>query len=434
MRTTNIGALLLRYYPFLFFCALLALTLYPRHHFRSLNGIIWSDAEGYYMYLPAVFIYGGFEGVPIRTIEQFGYYPGTEKVFTKYTYGVALLQAPFFLIFHGAALLRGQEADGYSDYYKYSIMLAGVFYAFLGVYFLRGALLRHFSPGVAFLSSACLIFGTNALFYIIGEPGVSHIYSFFLFALMMYLTPRFHARMDWETTALLGLVCGLIVLIRPTNIVALLYLLLYEVRSWGDFRARLSAQARRWRVLWLFPFCAALVFLPQFCYWKYISGSFLIYSYGEEGFPYLASPRIFPILFGVVNGWLLFSPILFVALSGLYHGVARGRHNMPVIALIVGLTLYLCASWWMWWFGGGFGYRPMVEYLALLAIPFACQARACWRGKRWRRVAFALLLGVLTYYSLQLTRFKDGPNYNWYTWKVAVDRMTPFVNIFYPGR
>ncbi len=60
------------------------------------KNIIFSDQEGYYMYLPALFIYGGFDQYPIRTKEQFGYYQNTKKVFTKYTCGVALMEMPFF--------------------------------------------------------------------------------------------------------------------------------------------------------------------------------------------------------------------------------------------------------------------------------------------------------------------------------------------------
>ena len=31
------------------------------HQGKKINGVIWSDQEGYYIYLPAVFINGGFE-------------------------------------------------------------------------------------------------------------------------------------------------------------------------------------------------------------------------------------------------------------------------------------------------------------------------------------------------------------------------------------
>lgn len=45
---------------------------------KTTDRIIRSDAEGYYMYLPAGFIYRGFENIPIQTKEEFRHYPAGE--------------------------------------------------------------------------------------------------------------------------------------------------------------------------------------------------------------------------------------------------------------------------------------------------------------------------------------------------------------------
>ena len=74
----------------------------------SFKSYIFSDAEGYYMYLPAVFIYGGFEDIPVRTTGQFFRYEATNKYFTKYTCGVALMQLPFFFL-SATALLQSRK-------------------------------------------------------------------------------------------------------------------------------------------------------------------------------------------------------------------------------------------------------------------------------------------------------------------------------------
>ena len=102
-------------------------------HVRFWNGLLWSDAEGYYLYLPALFINGGFEDLFVRSEGQFPFFPETNKRFTKYTYGVALMQAPFFLAGHGVAKLTGQPADGYSAPYIRAVQLAALLYGFLGL-------------------------------------------------------------------------------------------------------------------------------------------------------------------------------------------------------------------------------------------------------------------------------------------------------------
>ena len=37
---------------------------------------IWSDAEGYNMYLPALFVHGTFENIPVRTPYEYKPYEG----------------------------------------------------------------------------------------------------------------------------------------------------------------------------------------------------------------------------------------------------------------------------------------------------------------------------------------------------------------------
>ena len=429
MNWTN-NSLLFRYYPLIILLILLAVSFY-RVREKSLTGVIWSDAEGYYLYLPAVFIYGGFEGIPYITEVQFSNYPGTDKLFTKYTCGVAMLELPFFLAAHAFALADdGMPADGFSAYYRYGIMAAAIFYAFLGILLLRRVLERYYQPGVVFVTIVALFFGTNMYFYTVGEPGMSHIYSFFLFALLLYLTPWFYRRGDASAMALTGLLSGLIVLIRPTNAVLLLYLLLFDLRSWRGLRERLHWFGRRLPGLLLFAAVSLLVFTPQFVYWKYLSGEWLLYSYGEEGFSNWNSPKLMHVLFSITNGWLLFAPVSIFALAGMYPGLCRWKHNIPVIALITGISLYLFASWWMWFFGGAFGYRPMVEFYALLAIPFGLLAQGIYRRGSWTgKVLFTLTLALLVYYTQELTYYKVGPHYTWTTWREAMDQMIPYWNI-----
>ena len=56
--------------------------------------------EGYYVYLPATFIYGGFTKEAVRDTNYIRPWPGTDKIYTKYTSGVAVLEAPFFALAH----------------------------------------------------------------------------------------------------------------------------------------------------------------------------------------------------------------------------------------------------------------------------------------------------------------------------------------------
>ena len=82
---------------------------------------ITGDAQAYYAYLPAIFIYQDLDYEFIDEIND-KYYPEShQKSFLKEagegkvnkTFpGVAILYLPFFLLAHALAILFGMEADG----------------------------------------------------------------------------------------------------------------------------------------------------------------------------------------------------------------------------------------------------------------------------------------------------------------------------------
>ena len=390
-------------------------------HVRFWNGLLWSDAEGYYLYLPALFINGGFEDLFVRSEGQFPFFPETNKRFTKYTYGVALMQAPFFLAGHGVAKLTGQPADGYSAPYIRAVQLAALLYGFLGLLVLKRILLRHFSSRIVFMAVVGLYFGTNLMHYHIQEPGMSHIYSFCLFALFIYYTPRFYDAPSWRIVAWLAFLLGLTTLIRPTTALLGLYLLFYNVDSRAALRERWKFFIHHHKILLVAPAVVLLVWFPQFAYWKYISGDWLIYSYGKEGFIYWNSPKFYKVLFYIQNGWLLFSPMAGLAVAGCLLGSWKNQYNIAVIFFILLLSTYLFASWWCWWFGGALGQRSYVELYTLLAFPYAYLIQLIFR-QRWLipKIVFVLLWLALMHYGYFLTVYYTGPHYE--VWELELVR------------
>jgi hypothetical protein len=418
--------LILRYY----ILALLAFAAYraANLHARFFVGVIWSDAEGYYLYLPAIFINAGFEDLSTRTGEvQFPLVEGTNKRFTKYTCGVAMLQMPFFLAAHQLAKWNSQPLDGISPYYVYGLQIAALLYGFLGLLVLKRMLLRYVNPWIGFFVIVGLFFGTNFFHYMVQEPAMSHIYSFLLFGLFVYYTPRFYEQADWRIFTIMGLLLGLITLIRPTNIVIVLYLLFYDVTSQTAFRERMKFIGKHFLILLVAPLASFVVFIPQFIYWKYVSGDWLMYSYGDEGFTNWADPKFREVLFDIKNGWLLFSPLVCLPLLGCLLGSWKNSFNIRTITIIVLITFYVFSSWWCWWFGGAFGQRGFVEYYVLLAIPFAYLSHLIFQKLHWIfAIPYILLWLVLTYYGYMLMVHFTGPHYVWYEWELVVQWMKEF--------
>lgn len=206
-----------RYYS-LIACFIICVVLL-QHRYRHLgNGgqlklTNW-DAMGYYMYLPAVIIYNDYKELNwLPAIDDQYQMTGSGQLyqagkapngnyFFKYLGGVAILQLPFFLIAHYAAPTFGYPPDGFSPPYQWAVGIAALFYAMLGIVVLRKVLKRYFDDTVVAITLLLLCLATNFIQYSAVDGGMSHIYIFPLYALVLYTCMRWHEhpRAVWAIT------------------------------------------------------------------------------------------------------------------------------------------------------------------------------------------------------------------------------------------
>jgi hypothetical protein len=135
---------------------------------------------------------------------------------------------PFFLLAHAGAHLLGVSTLGYSWPYSLSIVVAALFYLFAGLYFLRKILLRYFSDTVTAITLVLIVLATNLMYYVISEPGMSHVYNFALFNAFFFFSLKWVEKQGLKFSVILGLLAGLIVLIRPVNVLVCCFLLSLE--------------------------------------------------------------------------------------------------------------------------------------------------------------------------------------------------------------
>ncbi|MBS1617167.1 MAG: hypothetical protein JST76_01525, partial [Bacteroidetes bacterium] len=264
------------FFAFVFaFTLFISISKYKPQHYKI---AVW-DTEGYYIYLPAVFIYHGFEGIPSQTIipeTQQPYlpkWPGTQKVYTKYTCGEALLILPFWLAGHCLAHLMPARytPDGFSEIYMLLFLIAIASYLTGGLYISWRILRSYFSDMIVLLALLCIWMGTSFIQYTSFNPGNSHVFSYFLIALIVYQTPGLYAALSVRRIIFFALTFALLALVRPTNGIVLIYPMFYSVWSWSDMRQRFLYLMKYIRFLPLFIAIVLLVFIPQFVYWKFIT-------------------------------------------------------------------------------------------------------------------------------------------------------------------
>lgn len=338
--------------------------------------VILSDGKGYYAYLPAVFIYHDLSFHWFDSIEK-NYYDEhtrydfrageTGKPIDKYFAGVAVMQLPFFLAGHTVTLMSREPADGYSKWYVIFTCLGALFWLGIGLHYLRKFLSLH---GANENQSAFVLyviyFGTNLFYYAIIEPTMSHLYSFSLVSMFLYFGKKWIDNNDKAAAMKAALLFGMIALVRPVNVLIGLWLI-YEAGGISRLWLRKSEILHSGKLVVLAVTLLVVPFFLQMLIWKIQTGSWLVNSYGEEGFHFL-QPHMIDFLFSFRKGLFMYLPLTFIALFGLVPMWKKDSGKAVFVAAYFLLLVYVLSSWWMWYYGGSFGTRVMVEYFPLIGL------------------------------------------------------------------
>ncbi len=364
--------------------------------------IAW-DVTSYYCYLPAIFIHHDLTlnftkrgtNKAYEENQQYWYQtaPNGSRVI-KFTMGVAVMYAPFFLIAHAWANTFGYTANGFSTPYEFFIALSSLVYLFIGLLYLRKTLLLYFNEVITGTTLICIALGTNLYYYSSSEPAMSHAYSFAVVSIFVFNVIKWHSSPTLLRSVLIGFLFGLIVLIRPVNILIAVFPMLFAINSLKTAKAKISFLWTNRKYILIMAFTGFLVFLPQLIYWKYLTGEWFFYSYLEEHF-YFNNPHVWLGLFSFRNGWLMYSPIIIFSLIGiLYTRKVNCSFFLPLVVFSI-LNIFVCYSWWTWWYGGSFGSRPMIDSYALLAIPMATLFERVFYKSKVAFATLSLILAVL---------------------------------------
>lgn len=378
------------------------------------DAIIQSDVISYYLYLPATFIYQDInldflDTAPDEIKSKVWYYngPNNSRV-SKMSCGLAMMFSPFFLSAHCYALNSNYPANGYSLPYRVGILVATICFLAFGLYYLRKTLNLFFPEFVTMIVCASLVFGTNMYYYSIYDPGMSHVYNFAIIIAFVYYSIKWNQAQSFKLSVILGALLGLISLTRPTNIIIALFLFFYDVKSFQELQAKIKHWLKNWKYLFLIAFIGFLVWIPQLSYWKELTGQYWYYSYQDEGF-FFNHPVILRGLFGYRKGWLLYTPIMALALLGIACLRKQLSSFFLPLLLFVLLNTYIILSWWCWWYGGSYGARAFIDCYGLLGIPLAALIYAAWNKSRLVFTAlFTLLVALNLFNRFQVEQYYIG--------------------------
>ena len=227
-----IYSLFLRNTSICFFIFLMIFST-DRHHRYEVStdpvkyGPFESDMAEYYSYLPS-FFYQDSNDAALNFKKN------------KRTVGMAIMFSPAFFVGDILASHSGEKRDGYSAPYRWSVRWESILICIAGLLFCRKSLKLFFSDIIVTISLACIFFGTNLFYYTYCTGELPHCYLFFLYSAFIFCTLQLilfskHSAIIW-----IGLIGGFITLIRPTDIIILLFPLLFKVGNFQDLKKRIN--------------------------------------------------------------------------------------------------------------------------------------------------------------------------------------------------
>lgn len=394
----------------------------PRYLYNGFTREMDWDILSYYLYLPLTFLHDDLGIKDYSYVEQLfnqyhfspTFYQATQaengNYVMMYTMGLAMLEAPFFIIGHIWAALGGYPTDGFSFPYQFCVSTGVMLYILLGVFILRKILLRFYSDRVTSITLILLLLGTNyfreAIDYNLGP----HALLFTLYCVLVYYTIKWHEEQKLKYVIVIGFAIGFLTLSRPTEIICVFIPLLWNIYNKESLKVKISLVKKNWRQALVLIVCVILVGVPQMIYWYKLTGSFIYNSYWNQQSFDITESHLIKILFSFRKGWFVYSPLIVFAFWGFYFlWKKKTCQSKLAVFVFIGLNIFLISHVPIWWNAGSFGQRFMVQSYALLAIPLGAFVHYILE----KRLVVKILLGFVWVLFLSLNLFQTWQFVHW---------------------
>ena len=370
------------------------------------------DGLGYYMYLPSGFIYDDFsklEWFPEMDekyhLSEGNFYQAHKaengNYVNKYLGGVSIMQAPLFGIAHVIALNSDYPADGFSPPYQYSLAYGALFYCLLALFMLRKILLRYYDDLAVSISLILLFLASNLVQYISVDAGLSHVYIFPLYVLILYATIKWHEKPTLFWAASIGLIIGLATISRPTEAIMLFIPLLWNTQSKEDKKEKWALVKKNKKHIYVALTFGLLGILPQIIYWKMTAGTFI----HDVGSSWRFLTPFFQVLFGWGTGWFIYTPVTILFIVGFFF-----MKNMPFrrsVIIFSLLNIWIVISWADWKYGAQYSTRALTQSYPVFALPLTAVIHHILQ-KKWKWMLIPVGAYLIFVNLFQIGQYNDG--------------------------
>lgn len=386
----------------LFFLAIIVFAL--KIYIPQANYIAY-DNYGNYLHLPAKFIYNDLEfktdwykqlNEKYKSTPTYYQLMQTENGSTiiRFPKGMSYIWAPAFFTGHYIAKSTGYDADGFSKPYQWALILYGAFFSVLGMYFARKILLHYFNDITTAITLLVFFAGTNIFFFMTIGNDVPHVFLFALLSALLWFTIKWHKKGDYLNSIGIGVSLGLIIAVRPSDIIMAIIPIFYQVYDKEALKRKLLLIKDNYPKILLICLIVVAIMIPQFIYYYKYSGSFFINVYNHAGSTLnLSHPRFAWVLFSFRKGWLIYSPLCILSIVGLIFMYRRCKELFWPSLLFLAVNLYLIASFTSLL---GYGWRAFIQSYAVLLVPFAIVVEYVLSKKIYVKLFSTVIVSLLT--------------------------------------
>lgn len=383
-------------------------------------GAVDWDNFGYYLYLPATFIYDDLklqnDNLVIELQKKYdlssSYYQAHSihngNRIIQYTSGIAIIYSPAFFTAHAWASLSSKyPADGFSFPYQLCVLIEAFLILFLGLLYLRKFSLLFFNEKTTALILLILGFGTNFLQIASINISSPHIVLFTAYCIALYYTYKWHERPTVKSIFIVALITALMTLSRPNELLFAIIPVFWIGGVFTNIRDKVFFLIKNP----IQPIAAAIPFvifgIIQPLYWKYTSGEWIFDTYINEDFK-LLSPYLSEFLFSFKKGWLLYTPIMVFALVGFVPFFKRNQQlSIPFIAFTI-LNIWILSSWDCWWYAGSFSQRSIVQSYPIFILPLGFLLQSVQSKKQLSYIVSPIIVLLVLFNLFQTYQFNQG--------------------------
>ena len=386
----------MRKYVILF---IISCSIFLIHFLKAKHGI-YGDGNGYYSLAHTLFFQRGLNFVPIYY--SLSHFQGVSYEFSRvfwntsktvtgvfnnpWLIGTSLFWLPSFFVISILNFVFNLKLSMFSPFYEVGCGVTGILLVLSGLFLLESYLRHYFDKRVSSYTILSIFFSSQLFYYTSFEPALSHQVSFFLVCLFLFLSVK--KRSNSIIAFAIGLMVGLLSIVRLGDVILLLPWMLLRFREW------LSAKKYSYFILSLLAFCLSVI--PQLLLqWGMYGNAFQNpYLQGEKGTLHLFTlSSIAHHLFSFKGGFLVWSPLFLVGILGLMK-MKRNR----LILIILGIFTLLISSWEAQ-VPTGFGNRFFISAIPLIASGIA------HFFKKYKKKAFLFSAACFIWNIFLLTRF-----------------------------